>query len=456
MERVQPLTERQPGRTRHQPIDDIAVHAVSGERDRFIACFRGNRDDVPTQDFSLDLQVFARIGIVNRRRDCRNFRNSHIRHGFNLDDESGFIAVIADLDVVGGTVAAEGKRHITLRKGKEKSARNTAVTGANGGGAVPVRVGTENGNLSVCVGLEIVNLTGLHIPFSVHVNARCLVENLDISGRFHNTVEGVTALFQLYATHFKADDEITLFDESVIEVASVHACVTGSADRSGRWVQTEDFGCHVLIGGRGHVDTVAVGIFKDKFEKHSCTPFTFSGLMWYNVYKQCISMCDRNSVQGGNNMIDLKKLESLVGMTETAALIEDSEYSQIKNDDKVGSYPSPHIFDATEKTVKDIITSLRGCQFSGLTTFDEGVMRGYDSDKEMADKVNASKYYIIIRNVDMLSQNPGSWSDLIDIIKSIRFNSIAKFPKSCMVVITKSNISKAIIELDAYCSQCIQ
>ncbi len=155
-------------------------------------------------------------------------------------------------------------------------------------------------------------------------------------------------------------------------------------------------------------------------------------------------------------MIDLKKLESLVGMTETAALIEDSEYSQIKNDDKVGSYPSPHIFDATGKTVEDIITSLRWCQFSGLTTFDEGVMRGYDSDKEMADKVNASKYYIIIRNVDMLSPNHGSWSDLIDIIKSIRFNSIVKFPKSCMVVITKSNISKAIIELDAYCSQCIQ
>lgn len=75
-----------------------------------------------------------------------------------------------------------------------------------------------------------------------------------------------------------------------------------------------------------------------------------------------------------------KKLESLVGMIETAALIEESEYSQIQNDDKIDSFPSPHIFDATGKTVKDIITSLCYCQFSGLTTFDEGVKRGYDSD----------------------------------------------------------------------------
>ena len=154
-------------------------------------------------------------------------------------------------------------------------------------------------------------------------------------------------------------------------------------------------------------------------------------------------------------MIDLKKLETLVG-TDTAALIEDSAYSQIQNDDKIGSYPSPHIFDATGKTVKDIINSLYYCQFSGITTFDEGVKRGYDSDKEMADKVNDSKYYIIIRNVDMMTSNHGSWNDLIEIIKSMRFNRIVQFPKSCMIVITKSNISNAIPELEAYCTQFIK
>lgn len=115
-------------------------------------------------------------------------------------------------------------------------------------------------------------------------------------------------------------------------------------------------------------------------------------------------------------MIDLKKLESLVGMIETAALIEDSEYSQIQNDDKIDSFPSPHILDATGKTVKDIITSLCYCRFSGLTTFDEGVKRGYDSDKVMADKVNASKYYIIIRK--------GSYQNSNNNRKQVPFRSI--------------------------------
>lgn len=259
MERIKPLTERQPSRACHQPIDDVAIHAVSGERDRFIACFRGNRDDVPTKDFSLDLQIFTRIGVVNGRRDCRNFRNGHIGHGFNLNDESGFIAVIADFDVVRSDVAAEDKRLVTLRKGKEKSARNTTrrtsirevcrchfrwtsvVAGVNGGGTVPVWVGAENGNLTVCVGLEIVNFAGLHIALDVHVNACGLVENLDISGRLHHTIEGVTAFFQPHTTHFKADDEVSLFDESVVEVAAVHARIAGGADRAGRWVQAGDF-----------------------------------------------------------------------------------------------------------------------------------------------------------------------------------------------------------------------
>ena len=155
-------------------------------------------------------------------------------------------------------------------------------------------------------------------------------------------------------------------------------------------------------------------------------------------------------------MIDLKKLESNVG-TGTAALIEDSEYSKIQNDDKIGNYPSPYIFDAARKTVNDIISSLQFiCDFSGLTTFKKGAMRGSKSDKEMADKVDNSKYYIIIRNVDMMSPNHGSWSDLIDIIKSISCNQIIQFPKSCMIVITKSDIANTIIELDAYCTQCIQ
>lgn len=155
-------------------------------------------------------------------------------------------------------------------------------------------------------------------------------------------------------------------------------------------------------------------------------------------------------------MIDLKKLESLVGMPETAALIEDSEHHKIQNDDKIGSYSSPHIFDATGKTVEDIITSIRWCKFSELTTFAEGVMQGYDSDKEMADKVNDSKYYIIIQNVDKVSYNHGSWDKLIKIIKSMRYNGEVKLPVSCLIVLTKSDLSNPVYELDAYCTQCLQ
>ena len=225
MKGIKPLTERQPCGTCHKPIDDVTVHAVSGERDRFIACFRGNRDDVPTQNLALDLKIFTRIGVVNRRCHRCNFRNGHIGYSFNLNDESGFIAVITDFNVVSSTVAAEGKRLTTLRKEEEKSARNTAITGVNGGGAVPVRVGTENGNLPTCVALEIVNFTGFHIALGVHVNTSGLVENLDISGRLHYTVEGVTAFFQLHTTHFKADDEVAFLDEGVVEVTAVHACV---------------------------------------------------------------------------------------------------------------------------------------------------------------------------------------------------------------------------------------
>ena len=43
MERVQPLTERQPSRACHQPIDDVAVYAISGERNRFIHLIQEQR-----------------------------------------------------------------------------------------------------------------------------------------------------------------------------------------------------------------------------------------------------------------------------------------------------------------------------------------------------------------------------------------------------------------------------
>ena len=59
-----------------------------------------------------------------------------------------------------------------------------------------------------------------------------LIENLDISGRLHHTVESVAAFLQSYTTHFKADNKVPLLDKSVVEITAVHTCVAGSADRA--------------------------------------------------------------------------------------------------------------------------------------------------------------------------------------------------------------------------------
>lgn len=155
-------------------------------------------------------------------------------------------------------------------------------------------------------------------------------------------------------------------------------------------------------------------------------------------------------------MIDLEKLKSLFGMPETAALIEDSEYTKIQNDDRAGIYSSPHIFDATKKTVEDIVTSLSFCKYIGMKTFYEGAAQGYSSDIEIQKQLDNSKYYIIIRNIDKVSPSHGKWDDLIGIIKSQRYNGQAEFLENCLIVITKSDLSNINLELDVYCTKCIQ
>ena len=42
-------------------------------------------------------------------------------------------------------------------------------------------------------------------------------------------------------------------------------------------VLTGDFEDHVLIGGRGHVDTVTGGVFEDQGEEHGCTSLKYVG-----------------------------------------------------------------------------------------------------------------------------------------------------------------------------------
>ena len=49
------LTQREPCGTGHQPVDDIFLDTAAFQRDRFVAGFRGDRDDVAVENVALDL-----------------------------------------------------------------------------------------------------------------------------------------------------------------------------------------------------------------------------------------------------------------------------------------------------------------------------------------------------------------------------------------------------------------
>ena len=76
-------------------------------------------------------------------------------------------------------------------------------------------------------------------------------------------IQPMPPFFDANATHGKGDDHVSLFDESVVQVAAVHACVRRSGNRSGRRIQTFDFGDHVAVSCCGHVDLLSVGVFED-------------------------------------------------------------------------------------------------------------------------------------------------------------------------------------------------
>ena len=84
------------------------------------------------------------------------------------------------------------------------------------------------------------------------------------------------------ATHGKGDDHVSFFNEGIVEVAAVHACIRRSGNRPGRWIQTFDFGGHVLIGGGGQIHLFAGFVFEDECEIHGMHPLYILGLMMYN------------------------------------------------------------------------------------------------------------------------------------------------------------------------------
>ncbi len=81
---------------------------------------------------------------------------------------------------------------------------------------IPVNIRTDNTDLSTCELFEVTDLAGLNIAFGVHINIRCSVVNLDISGRLDNFVQLMSSLFNADSTHLKRNDHIPFFDKCVV------------------------------------------------------------------------------------------------------------------------------------------------------------------------------------------------------------------------------------------------
>ena len=83
----------QPSRTGNQPVQDIAVYAVSGQGDGLVSGFRGNRNDIAGQNIAFDLQILA-IFVVDGRSHCHHFLRNVAGQCLNFQRETGFIPVI--------------------------------------------------------------------------------------------------------------------------------------------------------------------------------------------------------------------------------------------------------------------------------------------------------------------------------------------------------------------------
>ena len=144
----------QPSRTGNQPVQDIAVYAVSGQGDGLVSGFRGNRNDIAGQNIAFDLQILA-IFVVDGRSHCHHFLRNVAGQCLDSQCESSFIPVIGDRKQIAVGIHTQRKRSIALRKGKVKCSDHTAVVGIENIPAVPVNIRTENGDLPADLLLEI-------------------------------------------------------------------------------------------------------------------------------------------------------------------------------------------------------------------------------------------------------------------------------------------------------------
>ena len=71
------------------------------------------------------------------------------------------------------------------------------------------------------------------IALRKYIYARGRIVDLDVAGRLHHLIKLMSAGFHAYAAHLKGNNDITLLDESVVQVAAVHTRIAGGADRTG-------------------------------------------------------------------------------------------------------------------------------------------------------------------------------------------------------------------------------
>ena len=62
----------QPGWPWNKAVDDICHNALTLQKNGFVACFRGDRDDVAFLNIAWNLHIFARQSVVDGRIFCRS------------------------------------------------------------------------------------------------------------------------------------------------------------------------------------------------------------------------------------------------------------------------------------------------------------------------------------------------------------------------------------------------
>ena len=106
-----------------------------------------------------------------------------------------------------------------------KCSGDAAVIGIENIPAVPVNIRTENGDLPADLLLKMLYLAGFYIPLGIDIDVRRLVPDLDVSRRLDHMIQLMPPFLDPNATHGKGNDHVSFFNEGIVEIAAVHACI---------------------------------------------------------------------------------------------------------------------------------------------------------------------------------------------------------------------------------------